>query len=66
MQDARTTTRNDGSFTIAELVPGDYEVTAWSGNRTCIGAGCPCNAQAAKVTVANRQTSMVRLTACRF
>jgi hypothetical protein len=59
-----TMTRSDGSFTIAGLVADDYEVVAWPGNRVCAGANCPCNDQAAKVTVVNGQTAVVRLRAC--
>ncbi len=63
-QPAMTRTRNDGSFSFADLVPGDYEVTAWSGNRSCFGGECPCTGS--KVAVANGQAAMVRLTVCRF
>jgi len=55
----------DGSFLIAELLPGEYRVMAWGLTAARQGAlGGDCSKRAAMVTVSNGQTATLKLKRC--
>ncbi len=60
------TTRQDGSFAIAGLLPGDYQVSAWGRAflRKVGYSGADCTDHARKVTVTNGQTATLKLQRC--
>lgn len=55
----------EGHFTFANLIPGDYLVSAW-GQETLRRVGYPgsCPHQTVQVTVANNETAAVRVKRC--
>ncbi len=58
-------TAPDGSFSLAGLLPGDYQVSAWSASfLRKAGYGVDCGDRAVTVTVAGGQTAAVKLKRC--
>ena len=63
---ATATTAQDGSFAIAGLLPGDYEVSAWGRAflRKAGYGGPDCSDRMRKVAVTNGQTTTLNLQRC--
>ena len=58
-------TGSDGSFTMTNLLPGDYQVSAWDlTSLRKVGYGSDCSDRAVKITVTNGQTAAVKLKRC--
>jgi hypothetical protein len=58
-------TEPDGSFLFADLLPGDYQLTAWALTESGQGIrGADCSNHAANVTVTDGQTTTIHLKRC--